>query len=310
MDMEWLNGITINGEAIREILMSLLIIAAVWMARVLLLRLVVQHFGDPALQYQWRKISRYTAFILVLLLIGPSLIGGFQNTATYLGLLSAGLAVALQPLIVNLAAWLFILWRRPFRVGDRIQVGDHAGDVIDLRPFQFTLMEIGNWVDADQATGRVIHIPNGAIFDDTVANYTRGFHYIWNEIPVLVTFESNWQQAKTILNSIAQCHGGTLGEQASQRIHAASRRYYTLPTSFEPRVFTSVQDSGVLLTIRYLCDPRQRRDSSEALWEDILHAFAKRADIDFAYPTQRFYNNVLEGKEEARAAFDGQAQQA
>jgi hypothetical protein len=62
-------------------------------------------------------------------------------------------------------------------------------------------------------------------------------------------------------------------------------------------VYTSVQDCGVLLTIRYLIEPRKRRWSEQAIWEDILEAFAGRPDIDFAYPTQRFYNNVLEGKQ-------------
>ena len=68
-----------------------------------------------------------------------------------------------------------------------------------------------------------------------------------------------------------------------------------------PTVYTSVQDCGVLLTIRYLCDPRQRRSTEQAFWEDILDEFAACNDIDFAYPTQRFYNNALEGKEGAKA---------
>ena len=68
-----------------------------------------------------------------------------------------------------------------------------------------------------------------------------------------------------------------------------------------PIVYTSVKDSGVLLTIRYVCNPRRRRGSEQEIWEDILHAFGKCEDIDFAYPTQRYYLNHLEGKEEARA---------
>ncbi|NIP82375.1 MAG: mechanosensitive ion channel, partial [Gemmatimonadetes bacterium] len=89
-------------------------------------------------------------------------------------------------------------------VGDRIQIGAHAGDVIDQRIFQFIVLEIGNWVDADQSTGRIIHIPNGLVFREPLANYTRGMQYIWNEIRVLVTFESNWKRAKQILDEIVQ----------------------------------------------------------------------------------------------------------
>ena len=94
------------------------------------------------------------------------------------------------------------MWKRPFEVGDRIQIGDQKGDVIDQRIFMFTVLEIGNWVDADQSTGRVIHIPNGKIFLETLASYTKGFEYIWNEIPVQVTFESDWRKAKNILESL------------------------------------------------------------------------------------------------------------
>ena len=75
--------------------------------------------------------------------------------------------------------------------------------LIDLRIFQFTLMEIGNWVDADQSTGRIVHVPNGSVFVTPLANYAKGFQYIWNEIPVLVTFESDWRRAKEILEGIA-----------------------------------------------------------------------------------------------------------
>jgi small-conductance mechanosensitive channel len=97
--------------------------------------------------------------------------------------------------LANLAGWVFIVWRHPFRVGDRVQIGEHAGDVVDLRIFQFSLMEIRNWVEADQSTGKIIHIPNGIIFTSPLANYTHGFNYLWNEIPITITFESDWEKA-------------------------------------------------------------------------------------------------------------------
>lgn len=303
-----LSDFGVTAQLIQDLLFVVFVVVGIVLARNLLLKIAFRRFTDVSAQYQWRRVTRYIAYTLIFLVVAPSLLGGLRNIATYLGLLSAGLAVALQPLIVNLAGWMFILWRRPFRIGDRIQVGEHAGDVIDLRVFQFTLMEIGNWVDADQNTGRIIHVPNSVVFDDRLANYTRGFNYIWNEIPVLVTFESRWKDAKKILIDVAQRHGGPVSTLASQRVQAASRRYYMLNTSFDPLVFTSVQDSGVLLTMRYLCEPRQRRTSAEAIWEDILDEFAERPDIDFAYPTQRFYNNVTEGKEAARAPIPGSGQ--
>jgi small-conductance mechanosensitive channel len=203
---------------------------------------------------------------------------------------------------VNLAAWVFIIWRRPFEVGDRIAIGGDAGDVIDIRVFQFTLMEIGNWVAADQSTGRIIHVPNGKVFAESLANYSKGFQYIWNEVAVLVTFESNWRKAKEILRGIGAKNAEELSASAEDRVRRAARKFMIFYTKLTPTVYTAVRESGVLLTIRYLCEPRRRRDSEQAIWEDILAEFAKHDDIDFAYPTRRYYDNMLEGKSGARAA--------
>lgn len=185
------------------------------------------------------------------------------------------------------------------QVGDRIEIAQHAGDVIDVRIFQFTLLEIGNWVDADQSTGRMIHVPNGRVLSDVVANYNRGFQYIWNEVAVLVTFESNWREAKAILERIATQHAASVTGEAARQIEEASRQFMIVYNKLTPTVYTSVRDSGVLLTVRYLCDPRQRRTTTEAIWEDILTGFAQRPDIDFAYPTTRFYENTTEGRRAA-----------
>ena len=197
---------------------------------------------------------------------------------------------------MNIAGWVFIIWRRPFDVGDRIEIGGHAGDVIDKRLFMFSLMEIGKWVDADQSTGRVIHLPNGLVIKNPLANYSQGFTYIWHEIPVLVTFESNWEKAKRILQDIANQQSEHLSKEAEKRVKQAAKKFMIFYTKLTPIVWTSVEDCGVLLTIRYLTDPRKRRGTEQAIWEDILRKFAINDDIDFAYPTTRFYHNVLEGK--------------
>jgi small-conductance mechanosensitive channel len=158
-------------------------------------------------------------------------------------------------------------------------------------------MEIGNWVHADQRTGRIVHIPNGQVFVDPLANYTKEwFEYIWNEIPVLVTFESNWKKAKNILQQIADTHSEYLIPLAERKLKESSREFIILSPSLDPTVFTSVAESGVLLTLRHLCEPRKRRESTQDYWEAILDSFAGCDDIYFAYPTQRAYTNIPEEK--------------
>ena len=280
---------------------TLLVILAIVIGRRLVLSTVYRRTEDVRIRYRWQKSSSYVAFLLGMILVVGIWANAIQSFGTFLGLVSAGLAIALKDLVVNLAGWGFILWRRPFQLGDRIQIGDHMGDVIDVRIFQFTLMEIGNWVDADQSTGRIVHIPNGKVLTDVLANYTREFQYIWNEIPVVVTFESDWRKAKTALAEIADRHGKNLTEAAQRQVKESSRRFMIFYSKLTPIVYTRVVDIGVELTLRYLCDPRERRGLEQAIWEDILDSFAGFDDVDYAYPTQRFYDNRLEGKPDARA---------
>lgn len=293
--------LSLEPDTINKILISVLFITVLFILKLIALRIVNSKTEDVRTRYNWRKTTTYIIVIIWLITLGRVWFTGFQSVVTYLGLLSAGIAIALKDPLVNLAAWVFIVWRRPFTVGDRIEIGNNRGDVIDLRIFQFTLMEIGNWVDADQSTGRVIRIPNGKVFTEMLANYSKGFKYIWNEIPVLVTFESNWKEGKTILSQIGNKHAEHLTEKAGRRVKEASAQMMVFYSTLTPTVYTSVKDCGVMLTIRYLCKPRQRRGTEQAIWEDILDAFAERDDIDFAYPTNRRYDNIREGKPGARA---------
>jgi len=294
---EWLQELTrIEVLTAGKLIASVAIIFGVAVIRWIILVVVARRWNDIKIRYRWKKTSLYLAFLVAAVLVGRLWLEGVGSLVTYLGILSAGLAIALKELVANFVGWVFIVWRRPFEVGDRVQIGNLAGDVIDLRIFQFTLLEIGNWVDADQSTGRVVHVNNGRIFTDNLANSSKGFQYIWNEIPVLVTFESDWRKAKQILFDIANRHGEELSQAAAERLRQAARKFMIFYTKLTPIVYTSVRDCGVLLTVRYLCDPRRRRATEQAIWEDVLEAFAGADDIDFAYPTQRFYDNTTEGK--------------
>jgi small-conductance mechanosensitive channel len=287
-----------------KILSSLIVILVIWLVRFVVVRIVWRRSEDIRTRYLWRKISTYVLMALGIVIVGRIWFEGIQSLATFVGLVAAGLVVALRDVIMNMAGWVFIVTRRPFTLEDRIQVGEHRGDVIDIRIFEFSLLEVGNWVDADQSTGRVIHIPNGKVFTEALANYGRAFQYIWNEVPVLLTFESNWRKAEEILKRIANKHAEHLSKHAEEQIKEASRRFMIFYTTLTPTVYTSVRESGVLLTIRYLCAPRRRRGSEHAIWQDILDEFARCPDIDFAYPTQRFYDFMREGRPQDRSSIE------
>jgi len=288
-------------EVIVKIIKSALVLIVAPLLQWLVMAVVRRRAKEPTMVYRAYVVVRYVISIVAMVSLAAIWIRGVGQLATYLSIVSAGLVIALQDSVSNLAGFLFIVWRKPFALGDRIEIMGISGDVIDIRIFQFTLVEVRNWVDADQSTGRIVHIPNSRVMVEATANYTTGFEYIWNEVPVLVTFESNWREAKAILQRIAAEHCEKFTPEAERQIRRAAQRYMIVAGKLTPIVYTSVKDSGVLVTLRYLTLARTRRGTEQTIWEAILDAFAERKDIDFAYPTTRFYDNRQEGKPGAKA---------
>lgn len=269
---------------------TLVIIGIILLVRYLFVLLALKQTNDPQQRYNYRRYATNVAFVVAIFLVGRVWFEGFQSLATFLGLLSAGLAIALRDLISDLAGWIFIMWRKPFELGDRIQISGHRGDVVDKRLFTFSIIEIGNWVDADQSTGRVIHLPNSKVFTDPLANYTSGFRFIWHEIPVHITFESNHKKAREILLRIVNKYALSDTRQAEREMKKASDSYLIVYNVLTPTVYLKVKENGVVLTIRFLCDVRRTRGAEQTIWLDVLDAFNREDDIRFSYKTIRVYN--------------------
>lgn len=285
---DWLTenwGLSVDVQ--RKILYSIIAFLILTVVRYLALRFSFKKVNDIKTQYYWRNGIKNTHNALLIIIVGLIWVEQMDSLGTFLGLIGAGLAIALQDPIVNLAAWVFIMGNRPFEVGDRVEIDGMAGDVIDIRYFQFTINEINNWVDADQSTGRIIHIPNGRVFKASQANYTQGFRYIWNEIHVLVTFESDWRAAKVLLGNVLERHTEHMSDAAKKVLYKASKRYMIYYNNLTPTIYTSVKESGVQLSMRYLCNPKKRRVTEHEIWEDILDGFSNSDQYEFAYPTSR-----------------------
>lgn len=286
---------TFIDEAIRNnLVVSIVGFALVSALRIAATKVINRQISAPRLRYAWRKWIGYISYCIYGFAMVLLWLPNMEGLSTFLGLFAAGLAVVMRDPLVNLVGWLFILWRQPFQMGDRIQISEHSGDVIDIGVFQFTLMEIGNWVETDQSTGRIIHVPNGKVFQEAIANYSQGFKYIWHEIPVLVTFESDWEEAKKILFTQVNNHAEHLSGTAEEHLRKAGQKYMIFYSKLTPTVYTTVKESGILLTMRYLCEPRRRRGSEQVLWENVLREFAKNSSISLAYPTQRFYATAVD----------------
>lgn len=287
---------TLSPELQQRLIWTLLLLLGAWLVRRLAAWGLEHTELEVSQRFRLRKVVDYIVGLVCVLALGRIWLVNFGSLATFLGLLSAGLAIALREPLVNLAGWLFIVWRQPYRVGDRVQIGTVAGDVIDIRLFQTVLLEVGGWVAADQSTGRLLHVPNQRIFSETVANFTKGFTYIWDELPVVITFESNWEKARRILRAVVEEYWRETASTAEAELKRAARRHYILYPTLTPIVYLDVVEYGVRLTLRYLAPARQRRAVAQRMWEAILQAFGAEPDIDLAYPTQRVYFNPVEGK--------------
>ena len=288
--MEWLaDTFGVSIETVNSVLASLGVVAAIFLLRFFLLRWLRTQLEDPADQYRATKLTNAAATVIAIITLIFIWVDAFNSLATYLGLVSAGLAVALTDPVRNMAAWVLIMTRKPFEVGDRIEVTGVRGDVADIRLFRFTLMEIGNWIEGDLPTGRLVHVPNGVVFTDAVSNSTEGFQEIWDEAVTTITFESDVRIAERLMAEAIAEAVPPIVDRARQDIKSTSHEYRLTVPQLEPSVFVRVDDSGVTLFGRYLVDARRRREVASDLWKVVVEKVNATPGVEFAYPTTRTY---------------------
>ena len=283
----------------REIGLTATVLLGAWLIRRVGRLFLAGAVENRVAQYRWGKTLAYLTLTLTTVLIIAIWVDGLSQIGTFLGLVSAGVAIALKDLLVDFAGWLVLITKPPFEVGDRIQIGAHSGDVVDTSMLHFHLLEIGNWVESDQSTGRLIRIPNAKILTDPIANYTSEFPFLWHEIPVVITFESDWQRAKTLLLKMVTQASAETSRRAAECLQNRPSQMLISYGTVTATVYTSVLDHGICLSMRFLTDPRRRREFDQTLWEGMLDLVSKEPDIQLAYPTQRLVG--LEGAAQAFA---------
>lgn len=287
---QWLaETLGLGLQTVANLLTVLVIIIVTLIVRTAVKRIIERSVEDVTNRHRWRRTLSSVIFLIGLTFAAAVLLQEATSFATLLGLLGAGLAVVLRDPIVNLLGWAFIVSARPFDIGDRIQIGPHKGDVIDVKFFQFVLLEVGEWVGADQSTGRLLYVPNQKLFTDPLANYHSGFSYVWHEMSFTLTFDSNWEKAMEIVRDVADRHEEKVIQGARAGIEQAQDRYPITYEHVEPGVFMEIIEHGIQLTLRLLTKPRGRRMVEHLIWTDIMRAFRELEDISLAYPTVRVW---------------------
>lgn len=248
-------------------------------------KLIASRAPNPKEQYRRERLLN-----TVVLIAGAAIIVGlwsklFQHTSTFLGLIGAGLAVALREPLLSIAGRIAIFVGHMYTVGDRIEINRMSGDVIDVGFFYTRMMEIGNWIGGDQYSGRIIQFANAQVFGASVFNYTRNFAYIWDEIKLPVTYASNAQAAADLLKSVGGDYSREFMAGAEAQIQTMQRIFMVPRFEVEPVVYMKVTDNWVELTLRYLVDPRKRRAASSFIFSEVFRQVRQREDIEIASST-------------------------
>ncbi len=236
---------------------------------------------DPHAEFWFRQGVNIGTTVLLILGLLSIWFDDPTRLATALGLVTAGLAFALQKVVTAIAGYFVILRGSTFNVGDRITMGGVRGDVIGLGFIQTTIMEMGQppavqaadpamWVKSRQFTGRIVTVSNDKIFDEPVYNYTRDFPYLWEEIAIPITYTTDRNRVEQILLAAARRHTGRFGQASQQAMDAMMARYFMQPTAVEPKVFYRLTDNWLELTVRFLTEDRGVRDVKDAMSREIL----------------------------------------
>ncbi len=286
MELFGIKFVGLNPENGQKLLLTLGVILAVSLLRLLLrwmTNLVLG--GNPQSRSRfWTRqgITLFTALVLTLTILSiwfddPT------RLATAMGLVTAGLAFALQKVVSSFAGYFVILRGKNFSVGHRISMGGVRGDVVALGFIQTTIMEMGQppavqnadpavWVKSRQFTGRIVTVANAKIFDEPIYNYTRDFPYIWDEITLPVSFKDDRDRVEAILLEAASAHALTAKTVGVAEIERLKGAYGVDGLDLDPTVFYRITDNWLELTVRFITDSHGVRTLKDRMSRDILKA--------------------------------------
>ena len=278
--------------ALEKFAIFLLVGLALYLLTRVVRRAIDAQIEDVKQRHQLRKVTGYsfwiTLAIAAVVLFAERL--ALADVGTILGLLAAAVTIALADVVRSLAGWIYINSRRGVEIGSRVEVDGKLGDIIDIGLLKTTLLEVGApMVHGLQSTGRIVTVPNSVFLMKNVVASAAENPLVWQEIQVLVTFESDWKRARGILRDVATELYDELVPDLKAGFRHLERRYAFRLGSTAPIVYTEIADSGVLLTLRSLTPVRSRRSMADRISIAILDRFANEPEIDFAYPTYRVY---------------------
>jgi small-conductance mechanosensitive channel len=246
----------------------------VWIVLILILvnwirRIIKRKLPDNTVKYKVQKGIEIFGYVIFVLITISYFTGTIKDFGLAIGLLTAGITITLQELILSIAGSFYIFFVRVYKPGDRIEIHGIKGDVIDIDSIYTTMMEIGEWVSSDNYSGRIVKLSNAFVFKGPVYNYSRDFPFVWDEFNIPVRYGSDQEEAKKIVISVAQ-------ELLSEYVHNSINRwksvvdkYYVENAQVEPSLAITLTDNWMEFNLRYIVDYKKRRITKHLLNEAI-----------------------------------------
>jgi small-conductance mechanosensitive channel len=287
MEIYGIRLVGINEANGIKLLLTLAFIAIVLIVRFTLTglsRLILPGLHNERARFWIRQTISIIAALLSIIGVVSIWFEDPTRLTTAVGLVTAGLAFALQKVVTSLAGYIVILRSRVFTVGDRIAMSGVRGDVIALGFIQTTIMEMGQspgeqaddpsvWVKSRQYTGRIVTVTNDKVFDAPVYNYSRDFPYLWEEMTIPITYKDNRHRAEEIMLETAKRHTVKITELSSEALKKMHDRYYVRDVDFQPKVYWRITDNWLELTVRFIAEAGGVRSLKDAMSRDILAGF-------------------------------------
>ncbi len=237
---------------------------------------LTRYLKDRDSRYYARKLIAFIGYVAGFIFITIVFKDRLGGLTVAIGVASAGIAFALQEVIASIAGWIAISFGGFYKPGDRVQLGGIKGDVIDIGILRTTLMELGEWVQSDLYTGRIVRIANSFVFKEPVFNYSGDFPFLWDEINVPVKYGSDHQLARKILEQVVE---EIVTDDVMSAVKTAwqvmVRKYLIENASVEPTVALVLTDNWMEFTVRYVVDYKKRRLTKDKIFMRILDEFTK-----------------------------------
>lgn len=245
-------------------------VAAIIVVRRLVQRGLTGRVADKTTRYRTRKLVSFASWLLVVLFVATVYSANLGGLTVAFGVAGAGIAFALQEVIVSFAGWIAISFANYYKVGDRVMLGGVKGDVIDIGVLRTTVFELGEWVTGDIYNGRVARIANSVVFKDPVFNYSGDFPFLWDELTVPIRHGSDRALARQILEEVAEETCGDYAREIKDTWDQMTRNYVLEHARVVPMVTMVADENWMTYTLRYVVDFKKRRITKDVLFSAIL----------------------------------------